>query len=140
MQNKIAINTDNWTICVLNSFPSAMDETRLCLDEMDFLLARRAQFALVYPPTKQSTGKPSVEKMDAMKYVRRWLKIAKDPLVEYCCAMVVTLQPNGSDKEEMERMAPMISALYGPIVFIETDATAAKARAAALVAERLIIG
>lgn len=54
-----------------------------------------------------------------MKYVRRWLKDTKDQLVEYCCAMVITLQPDESDKEEMERIAPIISALYGPEVFIE---------------------
>ncbi|EKT62522.1 hypothetical protein [Providencia burhodogranariea] len=134
MSNKIIINTDEWPVCVLNSFPSTMDETRLWLEEMDLLLARRAQFVLVYPSIKQSSEKPTQEKMDAMKYVRRWLKGAKSPMVEYCRAMVVTLQPDGSDKEEMERMAPLISNLYGPEVLIEIDATAAKARAAALVA------
>lgn len=76
-----------------------LDETRLWLEEMDMLLARRAQFVLVYPPVKQSKEKPSEEHMNAMKYVRRWLKHAKEPMVEHCRAMVVTLQPDGVIKK-----------------------------------------
>ncbi|HBO25028.1 MAG TPA: hypothetical protein DD649_19400 [Providencia sp.] len=128
MSNKVIVNTDNWPICTLNSFPSSMDETRLWLEEMDLLLSKREQFALVYPPVAPK-GKPSAEDMEGMKYVRRWLKQAKEPMMEYCRAMVVTLQPDGSDKDEMERLAPMLSALYGPEVFLETDALMAQERA-----------
>lgn len=126
MQNKTIIDTAEWPVCVIHSFPKTLDETRLWLEEMDMLLARRAQFVLVYPPVKQSKEKPSEEHMNAMKYVRRWLKHAKEPMVEHCRAMVVTLQPDGSDKEDMEQMAPLLSAFYGPEVFIEHNIAAAK--------------
>ncbi|WP_369507474.1 hypothetical protein [Providencia manganoxydans] len=70
-----------------------------------------------------------------MKYVRRWLKHAREPMIEHCRAMVVTLQPNGSDKAEMEEMAPLLSNLYGPEVVIESDIIAAKQRATELIAQ-----
>lgn len=57
MQNKIVIDTTEWPVCVIKSFPETVDETRLWLEEMDLLLAKRMQFALVYPPVKQKKGK-----------------------------------------------------------------------------------
>ncbi|WER20680.1 hypothetical protein P2E05_11185 [Providencia stuartii] len=134
MQNKIVVDTTEWPVCVIKSFPETVDETRLWLEEMDLLLAKRMQFALVYPPVKQKKGKASDEHIAAMKYVRRWLKHAREPMLEHCRAMIVTLQPDASDKEDMEQMAPLLSALYGPEVLIENDTAAAKRRATALVA------
>lgn len=133
MQNKIMVNTNSWPVCIMNAFPSTMDETRLWLEEMDLLLARRAQFTLVYPPTAPK-DKPSAEDIEGMKYVRRWLKHAKEPMEQHCRAMVVTLQPDGSDKEEKERLAPMLSALYGPEVLLAKDIYTAKIQAQALLA------
>ncbi|MEX9785058.1 hypothetical protein [Providencia manganoxydans] len=135
MPNKTIINTVEWPVCVINTFPETMDETRLWLEEMDLLLARRLQFALIYPPVQKPKGKPTTEHMEAMKYVRRWLKHAREPMIEHCRAMVVTLQPNGSNKAEMEEMAPLFSNLYGPEVIIESDITSAKQRATELVAK-----
>lgn len=134
MQNKIMVNTSNWPICIMNTFPSSMDETRLWLEEMDLLLARRAQFSLIYPPTAPKE-KPSAQDIEGMKYVRRWLKHAKEPMEQHCRAMVVTLMPDGSDKEEKERLAPMLSALYGPEVLLAVDIQTAKAQAQAALAQ-----
>ncbi|WP_273827499.1 hypothetical protein [Providencia rettgeri] len=131
MQNKIMVNTNDWPVCVMNAFPSSMDETRLWLEEMDLLLARREQFSLVYPPITPKE-KPSAEDIEGMKYVRRWLKHAKESMEKHCCAMVVTLLPDGSDKEEKERLAPMLSALYGPEVLLAKDIHTAKAQAQAI--------
>ena len=78
MQNKIMVDTNSWPVCIMNAFPSTMDETRLWLEEMDLLLARRAQFTLVYPPTAPK-DKPSAEDIEGMKYVRRWLSMLKNP-------------------------------------------------------------
>lgn len=134
MQNKIMVNTSNWPICIMNAFPSSMDETRLWLEEMDLLLARRAQFSLIYPPIAPKE-KPSAQDIEGMKYVRRWLKHAKEPMEQHCRAMVVTLMPDGSDKEEKERLAPMLSALYGPEVLLAVDIQTAKAQAQAALAQ-----
>lgn len=131
MFNKVIVNTNDWPVCIMNSFPSSMDETRMWLEEMDLLLSKREQFTLIYPPVAPK-GKPSAEDMEGMKYVRRWLKHAREPMVDYCRAMVVTLQPDGSDKAEMERLAPVLSALYGPEVFLEEDAIMAQERARSL--------
>ncbi|OAT54472.1 hypothetical protein [Providencia heimbachae] len=133
MLNKVIVNVQNWPICTINSFPETMDETRLWLEEMDLLLAKREQFALIYPPMAPK-GKPSAEGMEGRKYVRRWLKHAKEPMIEYCRAMVITLQPDGSDKDDMERLAPLLSALYGPEVFLEIDTKMAQERAQSLLA------
>ncbi len=128
MANKIIVSTENCYVCVMNTFPTSMDETRLWVEEMDLLLARREQFVLVYPPIAVQE-KPSREDMEGMKYVRRWLKYAKEPMEQHCRAMVVTLQPDGSDKEEKERMAPMLSELYGPEVLLAVDVKTAKEQA-----------
>ena len=131
MFNKVIVNINDWPVCIMNSFPSSMDETRMWLEEMDLLLSKREPFILIYPPVAPK-GKPSAEDMEGMKYVRRWLKHAREPMVDYCRAMVVTLQPDGSDKAEMERLAPVLSALYGPEVFLEEDAIMAQERARSL--------
>ncbi|HGN1704915.1 TPA: hypothetical protein ACKRTE_000736 [Providencia rettgeri] len=128
MPNKIMINTGSWPVCVMNSFPSSLDETRLWLEEMDLLLSKREQFVLVYPPIV-SKEKPSAEDMEGMKYVRRWLKHAKEAMEQHCRALIITLQPDGSDTEEKERMAPMLSALYGPEVLLAVDIKTAKEQA-----------
>lgn len=133
MQNKIMVDTNSWPVCVMNAFPSSMDETRLWLEEMDLLLARREQFSLVYPPIAPKE-KPSAEDIEGMKYVRRWLKHAKEPMEQHCRAMIVTLLPDGSDKEEKERLAPMLSALYGPEALLAKDIHTAKAQAQAMLA------
>ncbi|MBQ0267667.1 hypothetical protein J7T18_05030 [Providencia huaxiensis] len=133
MMNKNMIKTENWPICEMNVFPSTMDETRLWLEEMDMLLARRNEFVLIYPPVVKKE-KPSSEDMQSMKYVRRWLKDTKEAMEQHCRALVVTLQPDGRDKEEMERMAPMLSALYGPQVLIAADGTTAKEQAQSVLA------
>ncbi|WP_369311371.1 hypothetical protein [Providencia rettgeri] len=133
MQNKIMVDTNSWPVCVMNAFPSSMDETRLWLEEMDLLLARRELFTLVYPPM-ETKEKPSAEDIESMKYVRGWLKHAKQPMEQYCRAIVVTLQPDGSDKEEKERLAPMLSALYGTEVLLAKDIQSAKVQAQAALA------
>lgn len=133
MTNKKMIKIEEWPVCVLNIFPSSLDETRLWLEEMDLLLARRSEFVLIYPPITKKE-KPSAEDMESMKYVRRWLKEAKDAMEQHCLALIITLQPDGRDKEEMERLAPMLSALYGPQVLITCDAGAATEQARAVLA------
>ncbi|EKT57445.1 hypothetical protein [Providencia sneebia] len=135
MQNQTIIDTGNWPVCVLNTFPATMDETRLWLEEMDSLLNKERIFTLIYPPIEQPKGQPSQEVMEAKKYVRRWLKTAKSQMMQYCRAMIITLQPEGEDREEMERLAPMISTLYGPEVFIDNNMEDAKKRAITLVSE-----
>ncbi|SUC26792.1 Uncharacterised protein [Providencia rustigianii] len=74
-------------------------------------------------------GKPTAEDMECMKTVRRWLKDAREGMVKYCQAMVITLQSDGSDKLEMEKMVPVISSLYGPEVYLEENALLAQKRA-----------
>ncbi len=44
--------------------------------------------------------------MESMKYIRRWLKDAKEAMEQHCRALVVTLQPDGRDQEEMEEWHP----------------------------------
>ncbi|EHZ6873240.1 hypothetical protein K6N86_002968 [Providencia rettgeri] len=133
MMNKKMIKTESWPICEMNVFPSTMDETRLWLEEMDMLLARRNEFVLIYPPVVKKE-KPSLEDMESMKYIRRWLKDAKEAMEQHCRALVVTLQPDGRDQDEMERMAPMLSALYGPQVLIANNSMAAKEQAQSVLA------
>ncbi len=58
MMNKKMIETESWPICEMNVFPSTMDETRLWLEEMDMLLARRNEFVLIYPPVVKKKNHP----------------------------------------------------------------------------------
>lgn len=128
MNNSIMINTQNWPVCTMNTFPSSIIETQSWLSELEQLLAKKAPFVLIYPPMEQK-GKPTAEDMECMKFVRRWLKDGKEAMAEYCRAMLITLQPDGNDKDEMERTAPVISSLYGPEVFLVESAQAAQQRA-----------
>lgn len=128
MTNNTIINIQDWPVCSMNTFPSSMDETQQWLAELELLLAKKESFSLIYPPMKPK-GKPTAEDMECMKTVRRWLKDAREGMVKYCQAMVITLQSDGSDKLEMEKMAPVISSLYGPEVYLEENALLAQKRA-----------
>ncbi|UBX48418.1 hypothetical protein LDO51_14885 [Providencia alcalifaciens] len=128
MNNSIMINTQNWPVCVMNTFPTTMMETQSWLSELEQLLAKKTPFVLIYPPM-ESKGKPTAEDMECMKFVRRWLKDGREAMAEYCRAMVIILQPDGRDKDEMGRTAPVISSLYGPEVFLVESSQAAQQRA-----------
>ncbi|HHR5881348.1 TPA: hypothetical protein ACS7XF_001275 [Providencia alcalifaciens] len=134
MNNSIMINIQNWPVCTMNTFPTSMMETQSWLSELEQLLAKKTQFVLIYPPMEPK-GKPTAEDMECMKFVRRWLKDGREDMTEYCRAMVITLQPDGGDKDEMERTAPVISSLYGPEVFLVESAQAAQQRATEILNE-----
>ncbi|HHR6403625.1 TPA: hypothetical protein ACS8BP_000253 [Providencia alcalifaciens] len=128
MSNNVIINTQDWPCCSMNRFPSTMVETQSWLSELEQLLEKKTSFVLIYPPMEPK-GKPTTEDMECMKFIRRWLKTERELMAKYCRAMVITLQPDGRDREEMERTASVVSSLYGPDVFLVDNSQAAQQRA-----------
>ncbi len=116
-----------WPVCIINKFPSNMTETKQWVEEMDLILERKKDFCLVYPPITTKS-----EDMEAMKFVRRWLKSSKALMTLYCKGIIITVNQQTHDESNLQHMAPILAAVYGTLTFIEQDINASIAKAQSL--------
>ena len=118
------VDMAQWPICVMNAFPSNMEETKAWVEEMDLILERKNAFCLVYPPITTKS-----EDMEAMKFVRRWLKTSKTLMELYCKGIIITVNQQTDDESHLQHMAPILAAVYGTQTFVEQDIDASLEKA-----------
>lgn len=117
-KNFIVMDVEQFPVITMKIFPETLEDANNWTAEMDIVLNEKRKFVLVYPTINKKNNEHKKEDMEGMKAVRRWLKGGKMLLSEYCAGMIMTADPQKNDKEQLEQLSSVISAVYGVSVFV----------------------
>lgn len=126
------LDTTHLPIARLRAMPADLAQTQAWLADMAQLMAAQTPFALVYDPMPHE--RPGADAHESRKTTILWLKQNREAFQTWCKGMVVTCQPDQSDRDFLQANQTPLSKAYGVPVLLASNAADANAQALALAA------
>ncbi|AHW69716.1 hypothetical protein ACPTJP_11585 [Pseudomonas aeruginosa] len=126
---KSLLDIDAFPLVQVREMPRELADVERWLEEVEALLAVERDFALVYPPLPQEEAEGDQQ---ARKRLMLWLKENRQRFVEHCRGILLSANGQPDNLADLQQLAPVLQAVYGPPVSVAPDLASARGMAKAL--------
>lgn len=126
---KSLLDIDAFPLVQVREMPRELADVERWLEEVEALLAVERDFALVYPPLPQEEAEGDQQ---ARKRLVLWLKENRQRFVEHCRGILLSANGQPDNLADLQQLAPVLQAVYGPPVSVAPDLASARGMAKAL--------
>lgn len=126
------LDIDAFPLVQVRDMPRDLPAVERWLEEVEAVLAVERDFALVYPPFPAGEGEGDQR---ARKRLVLWLKENRQRFVEHCRGILLSANGQPDNLADLQQLAPVLQAVYGPPVSVAPDLASAHGMAKALLSE-----